>query len=32
MPIDVDVLKARVSEVVFAVKELERLMSKPFQG
>jgi len=30
MPVDADVLKSRVSEVVFAVKELERLTSKPF--
>ena len=30
MPVDGDVLKARISEVAFAMNELRRLVSKPF--
>jgi uncharacterized protein YutE (UPF0331/DUF86 family) len=30
MPIDSDVLKARISEITFVMNELRRLISKPF--
>ena len=30
MPVDVDVLRARISEINFIMNELQRLTSKPF--